>query len=370
MLQLMLPSVRVVVGRNASAPTGCSRIKGRGPGAYFTKEESAGVLRSTALARCGLARRRAAQPPREAVLMPRAGVGLQSGSRRNFDEQAALEATLRREVEARGGTVRVVPTPGGDAALCEQVALWARPDLVLTPNGAHFVNAIFMREGATLLEGVPWAMANYSGQLAITRHSGLVHLRLHSERPPTSSELGGFAQLSEAECGAQERCQHRYRDRADIHVTPRELRRALAEAALASRGGPVRVTQWGAVAPRAVGRGGAAARGAARTTRRGASRGGKRGASSGCTDAPGWRNPYGRGCRDYARRAPASAEGDSSPAAGGWCEGGRLKSSSRWAGGARYDWPERHCCACGRGGFLESSELVVGHGPLDEETVT
>ena len=78
--------------------------------------------------------------------MPREGAGLQSGSWRNFAQQAALEATLRREVAPHGGEVRVTPTPGGEVPLCEQVALWAGADLLLTPNGAHFVNAIFMRE--------------------------------------------------------------------------------------------------------------------------------------------------------------------------------------------------------------------------------
>ena len=103
--------------------------------------------------------------------MPRAGAGLQSGSWRNFAAQPDLEATLRSALAPHGGEVRVVPTPGGATPLCEQVALWAEADQILTPNGAHFVNAIFMREGATLLEGVPWAMRNYTGQLAVTRRT-------------------------------------------------------------------------------------------------------------------------------------------------------------------------------------------------------
>ena len=85
--------------------------------------------------------------------MSRAGAGLQSGSWRNFAAQSDLEATLRGALAPHGGEVRVVPTPGGATPLCEQVALWAEADQILTPNGAHFVNAIFMREGATLIEG-------------------------------------------------------------------------------------------------------------------------------------------------------------------------------------------------------------------------
>ena len=207
MLQLLLPSVRVVVGpalASASIPPDCAVIKGSpSAGAYFRKAESASVLRHAAHARCGLDHRRATQaccrhsrtaltiilapraldqqptkprpstpqPPRNALVMPRAGAGLQSGSWRNFAAQPDLEATLRSALAPHGGVVRVVPTPGGATPLCEQVALWAEADQILTPNGAHFVNAIFMREGATLLEGVPWAMRNYTGQLAVTRRT-------------------------------------------------------------------------------------------------------------------------------------------------------------------------------------------------------
>ena len=120
------------------------------------------------------------QPPRNALVMPRAGAGLQSGSWRNFAAQPDLEATLRSTLAPHGGVVRVVPTPGGATPLCEQVALWAEADQILTPNGAHFVNAIFLREGATLLEGVPWAMRNYTGQLAVTRRTACAHAHAHA----------------------------------------------------------------------------------------------------------------------------------------------------------------------------------------------
>ena len=216
MLQLLLPSVRVVVGpalASASIPPDCAVIKGSpSAGAYFRKAESASVLRHAAHARCGLDHRRASQaccrhpveppshprtshlapstnhqprpstpqPPRNALVMPRAGAGLQPGSWRNFAAQPDLEATLRSALAPHGGAVRVVPTPGGATPLCEQVALWAEADQILTPNGAHFVNAIFMREGATLLEGVPWAMRNYTGQLAVTRRTACAHAHAHA----------------------------------------------------------------------------------------------------------------------------------------------------------------------------------------------
>ena len=65
MLQLLLPSVRVVVGpalASASIPPDCAMIKGSpSAGAYFRKAESASVLRHAAHARCGLDHRRASQ---------------------------------------------------------------------------------------------------------------------------------------------------------------------------------------------------------------------------------------------------------------------------------------------------------------------
>ena len=283
--------------------------------------------------------------------MPRAGAGLQSGSWRNFAAQSDLEATLRGALAPQGGEVRVVPTPGGATPLCEQVALWAEADQILTPNGAHFVNAIFMREGATLLEGVPWAMSNYTGQLAVTRrtayalhvhyiclacvlhvhcmctasrgiharrHSGLRHLRLHSQRPPPTSyytdTFGSLLTRSEKACAAEQDCQHRFRDHAMIYVDPSALRVALADAAAPAVGqGANHVLARGARRGAAHRRRGAG-RGAWRGTGRGAGRGAGRDAS--CTDAVGWSNRYGRSCADYSRRGKASAEGVSSPTAG------------------------------------------------------
>ena len=125
------------------------------------------------------------------------------------------------------------------------------------------------------------------------RHSGLRHLRLHSQRPPPA-------------CAAEQDCQHRFRDHAMIYVDPSALRVALADAA--------------APAP-AVGRDAnhVVARGAGRRAGRGAGRGTGRGAGrdASCEDAVGWVNLFGRGCADYSRRGKASAAGVSSPTAGG-----------------------------------------------------
>ena len=97
-------------------------------------------------------------------------------------------------------------------------------------------------------------------------------------------------------------CQHRYRDRADIHVT--------RDALLALLGRAHRLL--------------------------------------GCTDDRRWANPWGKTCADYETPLPAAKRFDGARAAGGWCAAGSLKPEAHWAGGAQFGWPERHCCACGR----------------------
>lgn len=49
-----------------------------------------------------------------------------------------------------------------------------------------------------------------------------------------------------------------------------------------------------------------------------------------CTD-DNWTNPYGFSCQDYATH---------------WCVNGEKEE---WACGATFDFPEQHCCACGKG---------------------
>ena len=123
-------------------------------------------------------------------------------------------------------------TPDGDMPVCKQVALWAGADVLVTPNGAHFVNAPFMASGALLIEGVPWSMRGYLGQSHIMRFSGGVHhLRLHSERPPRQPSLHKYNDVqSETECAANQLCQHAFRDRADLHVPASTLRHLLSKA--------------------------------------------------------------------------------------------------------------------------------------------
>ena len=53
-----------------------------------------------------------------------------------------------------------------------------------------------------------------------------------------------------------------------------------------------------------------------------------------CEDDPTFRNRYGLDCGGY------EAEGH--------CANGAFAAGHEWAGGAAFQWPERHCCVCGR----------------------
>ncbi len=301
-------AMRLVVG-NHTGPARSERCRNFGatstPGAYFHSPRDAAAVRDAVLRACELPRRAAARLPADAqtraVFMPRAGVGLQSGTRRNFLNAPRLVRALATELSVSPAPV-TVPTPGGEVDVCEQVAAWSAADVLLTPNGAHFVNAPFMAPGALLVEGVPWSMREYVGQPLLTRHSSIVHVRLHSSRPPRSAALAPFNRVNESECAASEICRRRYRDHADLRVTAEYLRSKLRPALeLAS-----------------------------------------------CRDADGWKNPFGKTCADYSTPTPPTPN-RVRHFSGGWCEGGDFKPGARWAGGEKFSWPERACCACGRG---------------------
>ena len=57
-------------------------------------------------------------------------------------------------------------------------------------------------------------------------------------------------------------------------------------------------------------------------------------ASSGCQDTPDWTNPHGWGCAWYDAL---------------WCEDGGYRPGQAFALGKRFDYPEVHCCSCGKG---------------------
>lgn len=303
MLQLLVGRAQLRTD-NSTSVAGCTSFgRSSAPGAYWPQaagvaERAAKLVRDRAYAACGVHRRSAAAASPSIVYMPRAGEGLQSGARRNFNRSSALAAALEPL-----GRLRTAPTPGGETPVCEQISLWASADAVVTPNGAHFVNAIFLPPSAVLVEGVPWAMAAYEGQPTITIYSGVHHVRVYSSRPPALQPAAlrhGLSDSTEARCAADEVCKRRYRDHANIYVN--------AEAVVALLR-----------------------------------------AHLGCRDDPKWgHNGYGKRCHEYEYpRQPATPKGAERGA--GWCAAGALKPGSEWAGGASFRYPERACCACGGG---------------------
>ena len=108
-LRTLLPRVRLVT-TDAPAPAGC-KVFGAAPapGAYWKFSETAKALRQEAWRVCdvdgkgkgkgkSVSPRRAERPPREVLLMPRAGAGLQSFGWRNFAHQAELVSELRAQL--------------------------------------------------------------------------------------------------------------------------------------------------------------------------------------------------------------------------------------------------------------------------------
>jgi len=160
--------------------------------------------------------------------MPRAGLNLQSGTKRNFINGTAAVLALASSLGISPRSVRTVPTPSGEMPFCSQVRLWAEADVVLTPNGAHFVNAPFLPPGALLLEGMPFGMSRYIGQRRVTAQSGIEHVRLFSARPPIPPGNSGgtgwrAATVREADCERLELCARFFRDKTDIVCDPSNL---------------------------------------------------------------------------------------------------------------------------------------------------
>ena len=232
--------------------------------------------------------------------MARRGDGLQSGT---YGTLTSPSNSAARSLHPTGanGTIRVLPIQGcqPDMRAGGNMGIY---DVMLTPNGAHFVNALFMPPGALLIEGVPWSMRAYPGQPHITRWSHIHHVRVYSSKPPPASALQPFERHSERECAMSEVCRRRYRDHANIYVSALNLL-AVVRPALKLIG---------------------------------------------CVDTPGWHNPN-KSCADYATPTEPARRFDGSAMAGGWCSAlNGLLPQHRWAGGAAFGWPERHCCACGR----------------------
>ena len=63
-----------------------------------------------------------------------------------------------------------------------------------------------------------------------------------------------------------------------------------------------------------------------------------------CTDTVGWVNPAGHPCSDYETKKS-------------WCKNGRAIPGQEWTLGEKWGYPERHCCACGKGGSVLMSTV-------------
>ena len=55
-----------------------------------------------------------------------------------------------------------------------------------------------------------------------------------------------------------------------------------------------------------------------------------------CTDDEPWENHSGKSCADYSSES--------------WCARGGFVPGAEWTGGEQFNWPERHCCECGKAG--------------------
>ena len=59
-----------------------------------------------------------------------------------------------------------------------------------------------------------------------------------------------------------------------------------------------------------------------------------------CVDDSAWNNLHGKACMDYSA----------------YCEAGAFRLGASWAGGEVFNWPERHCCACGKPAAEQATE--------------
>merc|ERR1740115_59449 len=61
-------------------------------------------------------------------------------------------------------------------------------------------------------------------------------------------------------------------------------------------------------------------------------------AAAKCVNTPGWTNgdAYKHPCANYAKV---------------WCDAGKARAGSEWTLGAKWNFPEKNCCVCGKAAF-------------------
>lgn len=65
-------------------------------------------------------------------------------------------------------------------------------------------------------------------------------------------------------------------------------------------------------------------------------------ASAQCQDTPDWQNGQGGGCASYAS----------------FCANGAAKPGQQWMLGSRFNFPEKHCCVCGKAAEAKGTMLA------------
>lgn len=66
----------------------------------------------------------------------------------------------------------------------------------------------------------------------------------------------------------------------------------------------------------------------------------------GCVDDETWDNGNEQNCSSYTEK---------------WCKDGQARAGFDWVLGAKYNYPEHHCCACGRKCFVYIGlEMAIG----------
>ena len=69
----------------------------------------------------------------------------------------------------------------------------------------------------------------------------------------------------------------------------------------------------------------------------------------GCSDTPNFLSTKGLSCNRYFEH--------------GYCVNGSVPNEYKWTVGAKYDFPEKHCCACGKAAAAPAAAPATGGKP-------
>ena len=124
-----------------------------------------------------------------------------------------------------------VETTRAHAPICTQARWVHGAAAVLSPHGAHLLNALWMPRGAALLEVMPWAMWDYEGYSALFKAAELRHAKIRAARPPPTdahwTTANGRQEHSQRRCAMTEGCRMFYRGQSRLHFGLHDVCRAL-----------------------------------------------------------------------------------------------------------------------------------------------